>query len=678
MFAQCKWILICIIAILFLHFTTICATNSKFAGVVNNITVYALEDENSFVSDSTLNSLKLNISWIPPHEGRQPSSYSIIVTSIPKETDTNRLECTEDSEFYTVHNVTQLSLLVPPGKLLNGMSTMQVRPNCTYKIQVHANPRAKPTGQLPEIVYTVPECIGRKCSCTKAKNTLPVPTVETIQMTRKFVIKWNVTSNLNVQSYTISIGTPLLTSKAGHSVYNITQIGNVTSATSTFIWDSKVHNQYIKVKSGYKIFVTAIDHRGCMGTRGNFTIITLEETETSYGNIIWIFISVIICIVIFGCVGQYFVSIYNKNNEYQLLRLSRVLRTRQTSELSDCKSQWPEETCYKQYKNDEFEVPYRCINLKYELGKGQFGKVYLGNLNNNMDTLVAVKMSQCSDLANESEARRQLLEEIETMKTAGSHQHLVSLIGYCTSPDNPICILLEYMEGGDLLAYLHSKRKIESDVIPLCSFEKSVSRYVNIIEKDKFKDEDLHDTIEKQQFMKFALDIARGMEYLETKEITHRDLAARNILLTSDLTLKISDFGLSRNGIYVINNIAGKVRQLPIRWMSPEAVRDYTFSSKSDVWSFGIVLWEIGTLGSFPYPNIQDEDLLRYLTQDKCRLTCPDTISHDIYEIMCSCWNTTPQNRPSFAQLVLDLQTLHESLYSVHETSNPCYMLLSQ
>lgn len=124
--------------------------------------------------------------------------------------------------------------------------------------------------------------------------------------------------------------------------------------------------------------------------------------------------------------------------------------------------------------------------------------------------------------------------------------------------------------------------------------------------------------------------------------------------------------------------MVGKVRQLPIRWMSPEAVRDYTFSSKSDVWSFGIVLWEIGTLGSFPYPNIKDEDLLHYLTRDKCRLTCPDTISYDIYKIMCSCWKTAPQDRPSFAQLVLDLQILKESLYSVHDTSNPCYMLLSQ
>ncbi|XP_011704938.1 PREDICTED: tyrosine kinase receptor Cad96Ca-like [Wasmannia auropunctata] len=156
-------------------------------------------------------------------------------------------------------------------------------------------------------------------------------------------------------------------------------------------------------------------------------------------------------------------------------------------------------------------------------------------------------MSQCSDACNEPEARHQLMEEIKIMKAAGSHTHLVSLIGCCTLPNNPICIILEYMEGGDLLAYLHCRRKIKSDDISLCSFEKAVSRYANIVEKN----DNLYDVIEKQQFMKFALDIARGMEYLEAKGIIHRDLAARNILLTSlsNPTLKISDFGLSRNEI---------------------------------------------------------------------------------------------------------------------------------
>lgn len=111
--------------------------------------------------------------------------------------------------------------------------------------------------------------------------------------------------------------------------------------------------------------------------------------------------------------------------------------------------------------------------------------------------------------------------------------------------------------------------------------------------------------------------------------------------------------------------------------MSPEAIRDLAFSSKSDVWSFGVVLWEIGTLGSLPYASVQDNELIHYLIRDKCRLACPNTISRDMYKIMCCCWNTALQDRPSFMQLVLDLQTLMEPIHSAHETSNPYYTLLS-
>ncbi|XP_071570605.1 vascular endothelial growth factor receptor 3 [Temnothorax nylanderi] len=692
MFIPCKWIYICDLVALLLYFDTICATNvknvAKLAGVVENITVYVLEDESYLINDNILRSLKLNVSWTPPNGGKQPSSYSIMITSILNETGINKTECTESSALYTVQNKGPFSILIPQNKLSNDMPEVQIHPNCTYKIHVYANPRAKPTVKLPEVIYKVPECIGPKCSCADAKSILPIPKVEAIRAKKNFVINWNVTSNSShIRSYVISIGIPLLISKAGHSVYNITKISNVTSTTNTFSWNMKIDGQYIKVNNGYKILIAAMDYRGCLGTRGGFTI-NASKTKILNGSIMWLLLAGVAICVVLGFIS--IVSIYNKNG-YQLVSPTRRKQT--VSGLSACKlAQWPdlvfqrhnidiyversEETYYKA-QNDIFEVPYKYINVKRELGKGQFGKVYLGSLNNNENTLIAVKMLQCSDACNEPEARHQLLEEIKIMKAAGPHTHLVGLIGCCTLPNNPICILLEYMEGGDLLAYLHYRRKIKLDDISLCSFEKAISRYANIIEGNKHDNENLYDIIEKQQFIKFALDIARGMEHLEVKEIIHRDLAARNILLTSDLTLKISDFGLSRNGIYVINNMAGKIRQLPIRWMSPEAVLDHAFSSKSDVWSFGIVLWEIGTLGSFPYASIQDNELLRYLTRDKCRLACPNTISRDIYKIMCSCWNTAPRDRPSFAQLVLDLKTLKKHLHSPHEASNPCYALLS-
>ncbi|RLU16353.1 hypothetical protein DMN91_012113 [Ooceraea biroi] len=699
MSTQCKLILVYgIVIALFLSNT--CATNAKiatarFPGIVENITVRALEGGNYLENEDahTLKSLKLNVSWVPPNGGKRPSSYSILITSVPKETDVHGTGCAENSVLYTAPNKSPFSVLVPQNELSNDMPEVSIRPNCTYKIQVYANPRARPVGKPLEVIYTVPECVGRACSCAAATAALPVPKVEAIQTKKNIVINWNVTSNgSDIHSYIISIGMPLLTSKAGRPVYNITDINNVTSTTRTFIWNLKINEQHIKMKDGYKILVAATDHRGCLGTRGSFTVVT-GGTETLGKSTMWLLlVGAALCVII----GFTVVTIHNKN-VHQLIWPSRSVRRQTMPQFAPYKSRWselifrkssilyveqrPEDLarCKVSDDSDEFEVPYKCINLLYKLGEGQFGIVYLGSLclNNNKSGLVAVKMSQCSDASNEPKARRQLLEEIKIMKTAGSHRHLVGLIGCCTSPDNPICILLEYMEGGDLLAYLHSRRGIESSDASLCTFEKTASRYVNIIDTDRSKENDLHGAIEKQQFMKFALDIAKGMEHLEGKRITHRDLAARNILLTSDLTLKISDFGLSRNGIYVINNTASKVRQLPIRWMSPEAIRDHAFSSKSDVWSFGIVLWEIGTLGSFPYASIQDDELMHYLIQDKCRLTCPNTISPDVYKIMCSCWNTAAQSRPSFAQLVLDLRTLKEPLHSKHETSNPCYTLLS-
>lgn len=139
--------------------------------------------------------------------------------------------------------------------------------------------------------------------------------------------------------------------------------------------------------------------------------------------------------------------------------------------------------------------------------------------------------------------------------------------------------------------------------------------------------------------------------------------------------IQISDFGLSRNGMYVIKDSEGKARHLPIRWISPEALRDRAFSSKSDVWSYGVVLWEIGTLGSFPYSEVQDDRLLRYIIYENGRLEQPEGVPSDIYKIMCSCWPGEPEDRPNFTQLLSDLRILINPIDPFRSASNPCYSL---
>lgn len=164
--------------------------------------------------------------------------------------------------------------------------------------------------------------------------------------------------------------------------------------------------------------------------------------------------------------------------------------------------------------------------------------------------------------------------------------------------------------------------------------------------------------LDHQELQGFAIQIANGMAHLEDLEITHRDLAARNVLIDHQRRLKISDFGMSRDGVYVTT----KVKKMPLRWMSTEAIRRSLYSSKSDVWAFGIVLWEIGTLGLFPYEGMDNHELLPFLLGGG-RLQKPENCSKKLYEVMLSCWRENPLERPSFFRLIKILQEPEQKIY---------------
>uniref|UniRef100_A0A3B5LMW3 Vascular endothelial growth factor receptor 3 n=1 Tax=Xiphophorus couchianus TaxID=32473 RepID=A0A3B5LMW3_9TELE len=150
----------------------------------------------------------------------------------------------------------------------------------------------------------------------------------------------------------------------------------------------------------------------------------------------------------------------------------------------------------------------------------------------------------------------------------------------------------------------------------------------------------------------YSFQVARGMEFLASRKCIHRDLAARNILLSENNVVKICDFGLARD-IYKDPDYVRKGNaRLPLKWMAPESIFDKVYTSQSDVWSFGVLLWEIFSLGASPYPGVQiDEDFCKRL-KDGVRMRAPETASPEIYGIMLACWQGEPKERPTFPALV--------------------------
>ncbi|XP_040559300.1 cytoplasmic tyrosine-protein kinase BMX isoform X1 [Gallus gallus] len=250
-----------------------------------------------------------------------------------------------------------------------------------------------------------------------------------------------------------------------------------------------------------------------------------------------------------------------------------------------------------------------------ELGSGQFGAVHLGKWKGLYD--VAVKMIK-EGVVSEDE----FVEEAQTMMKL-NHPKLVRLYGVC-SKLYPIYLVMEYMPNGSLLSYLQIHGK---ELQPL-------------------------------QLLEICYDVCDAMAFLESCQLIHRDLAARNCLVDSNLTVKLSDFGMTK---YVLDDlyVSSLGTKFPVKWSAPEVFHYTKFSSKSDVWAFGILMWEVFTLGKQPYELYDNMQVIEKVSQGY-RLYRPQLVSDITYQIMYNCWHELPEKRPAFHQLLSFFEVLRE------------------
>ncbi|XP_012877420.1 PREDICTED: fibroblast growth factor receptor 2 isoform X2 [Dipodomys ordii] len=295
---------------------------------------------------------------------------------------------------------------------------------------------------------------------------------------------------------------------------------------------------------------------------------------------------------------------------------------------------------YELPEDPKWEFPRDKLTLGKPLGEGCFGQVVMAEAvgidKEKPKEAVTVAVKMLKDDATEKDLS-DLVSEMEMMKMIGKHKNIINLLGACTQ-DGPLYVIVEYASKGNLREYLRARRP------PGMEYSYDINRVPE--EQMTFKD-----------LVSCTYQLARGMEYLASQKCIHRDLAARNVLVTENNVMKIADFGLARD----INNIDYYKKttngRLPVKWMAPEALFDRVYTHQSDVWSFGVLMWEIFTLGGSPYPGIPVEELFKLLKEGH-RMDKPANCTNELYMMMRDCWHAVPSQRPTFKQLVEDLDRI--------------------
>ncbi|XP_078670755.1 fibroblast growth factor receptor 4-like [Branchiostoma floridae x Branchiostoma belcheri] len=278
-----------------------------------------------------------------------------------------------------------------------------------------------------------------------------------------------------------------------------------------------------------------------------------------------------------------------------------------------------------------FETDPDRLTLGEKIGSGAFGLVYRATLTRNNKTQDVV-VKTVKESASEDD-KLSFLEEIRAVVDLGVHENLLGLVGCCTVVRDHLYLITEFMPYGDLKSFLRKCQEFETSDEPR---------------------DDIY-TFEVMQMYQVSRQIAKGMDHIAQSRYVHGDLAARNVLVGKRLHVKISDFGLAEDIYSRGYRRQDRLQRVPWKWMAPERLESgEAYTTQSDVWSFGIVLYEICTLGGNPYPGVEVSELKERL-EAGFRMAQPEDCPRAMYDLMLQCWRWQPAQRPSFDTLYLTL-----------------------
>ncbi|XP_077646378.1 angiopoietin-1 receptor isoform X2 [Lonchura striata] len=450
----------------------------------------------------------------------------------------------------------------------------------------------------------------------------------------------NITDTSSVISWTAAEGHSISSIIISYKIYGKAEYNHIDIIIkNTSI--TQYHLKGLEPDTVYQVQINAQNNIGLSNPNTSFELKTLPETKASYeskgGKML--------LIAILGSAGMTCVTILlaflimlqlkRANFQHRMAQaFQNVVREEPalqfnsgTLTLSRKAKTSPDPTVYP-------VLEWNDIKFQDVIGEGNFGQVLKARIKKDglrMDAAI----KRMKEYASKDD-HRDFAGELEVLCKLGHHPNIINLLGACEHRGY-LYLAIEYAPHGNLLDFLRKSRVLETD--PAFAIANSTAS-----------------TLSSQQLLHFAADVARGMDYLSQKQFIHRDLAARNILVGENYVAKIADFGLSRGQEVYVKKTMGR---LPVRWMAIESLNYSVYTTNSDVWSYGVLLWEIVSLGGTPYCGMTCAELYEKLPQGY-RLEKPLNCDDEVYDLMRQCWKEKPYERPSFAQILVSLNRMLE------------------